>query len=726
MKTLKIYPAIFLFFSLAFLIYFPAIQGDFIWDDDLHLTENKQLESEEGLKNIWFKPGATFQYFPLTFTSFWLERRLWGDNPTGYHVINLLLHTSSALLLWRILILLSVPGAGLAALIFLMHPVNVESVAWITERKNTLSGLFYMGSLTFYLRFLQLESPPLISKKKASQKINGLFYVFSIISFLLAILSKAATCTLPAVILLIIWWKKDSIKLKDILWVTPFLLLALLMARLIIIVEKISAGAKGIEWDLSFWERFIIAGKSLWFYLYSLIYPLNIAFAYPKWSVDSAVVGHYLPSLAFLALIAGLGLFRNKVGKAPLVAILFFAGTLFPALGFFNIYYMRYSFASDHFQYLACIGPIALFSTFLTILATSVSRSSSAVKVPPYFLPVFSASLLLVLGLLTWKQTHIYKNNEILWRDTLSKNPDSGRAHHNLGLELENQGKLQQAFEHWKKAVALNPNFTEVHYNLGRAYHQNGELPLAVSEFKRSLELDPAFYPNFNTLARVLAEQGNLKAALNYAQKGVRMKPNYSPGVITFGNILEESGKLREAEAVYRKVLELDSNFFESYLNLANILYRLGNLTEAAIHYRKTIALNPDSVEAQYNLGNIFGRQGQLEEAEKAFKKAIILDGKLPLAHYGLGIIYQRFGQYSKAIEAFKQALSLNPKLEQAHYFLAEIYDEMGQGQKAISHIRLAEKVSGQNRNRVLQNKARTKLNALSEKYSIAPTQDEG
>ena len=691
MKTLKIYPAIFLFFSLTFLIYYPAIEGDFIWDDDVYVSENEQLRSGEGLKNIWLKPGATVQYYPLVFTSFWLEYKLWGEDTAGYHIVNMILHASSALLLWRLLILLAVPGAGLAALIFLMHPVNVESVAWITERKNVLSGFFYLASLTFYLKFLQIADLSSSPKQNAPQN-KKLFYILSFTLFLLAMFSKTVTVTLSTVILLIIWWKKDAIKLKDIFLVTPFLLLGLILVRITIITEKVVVKTHGTDWDFSFAERFIIAGKALWFYLYKLIYPLNLAFSYPKWSIDSTVASNYLPSLVFLALIIGLWWFRDKVGRSPLTAILFFAGTLFPALGFFSVYPMRYSFAADHFQYLACIGPIALFSASLTAFATSLSK----IKVPTYFLPAFSASLLLVMGLLTWKQTHIYENKEVLWRDTLSKNPGSWMAHNNLGKELEDQQKYQEAFSHYQEALAINPNVFEVHHNLGRTYHRKGELSLAVSELKRALELEPAYYQSYNSLASTLAEQGKLEEALHFARKCIIVKPDYTPGVVTLGNVLEELGNLNEAQAYYKRALELDSDSPENYLNLANVLYLTGNLEEAALHFRKALALNPELVEAHYNLGNILGQQGHLEEAQKAFEQAISLDEKLPLPHYGLGIIHQRSGQNLKAITAFEQALALNPKLKQAHHFLAKIYEEMGEKQKASFHTRSAEKISGQ------------------------------
>ena len=694
MTTFKNFSALVLFSSIVFLIYSPAINGDFVWDDNAHLTENKQLESVEGLKNIWLKPGATFQYFPLTFTSFWIEKRLWSDNPMGYHITNLLLHTSSALLLWRLLSMLAIPGAFLAALIFLIHPVNVESVAWIAERKNTLSGLFYFGSLIFYLRFLKLENPLALKKKKVLQTSNGIFYILSIISFLLAISSKAATCTLPAVILLIIWWKKNSIKLKDLILVAPFLLFTLIIARITIITEQSTAGARGIDWDLSFLERFIIAGKSLWFYLYSLIYPLNIAFSYPKWSVDSTVVSNYFPSLTFLFLIFVLWFFRSNLGKGPLVAILFFSGTLFPALGFFNIYYMRYSFVTDHFQYLACIGPIALFSVLFTVFTTSTSKSFDSVKILRYFPPTCTVLVLLLLCIVTWKQAHIFKSNEALWRDTIKKDPSSGRARVGLGREMRKQGKHEEALEHFRKAVVLQPNLHEAHYKLAQEYHYKGELSLATSELKRSLEIEPTYYFAIDGLARALAEQGNLVKALQLSRQCASLKPSFVPGIVTLATILEKMGNLQEAQAYYERLIKLDSNSYKNYLNLGNFLYRTGNIEEAILNFKKAILLNSSSTEALYNLGNALGQQKKYLEAKGYYEQAINLDEKLSLPYYGLGLVHHYTGQNLKAVAAFKKALSLKPDLVRAHYFLGKIYGEMKQDQKALFHNRLAEKLS--------------------------------
>jgi tetratricopeptide (TPR) repeat protein len=703
MTTFKNFSALLLFLSMVFLIYSPAINGDFVWDDDLHLTDNKQLESVEGLKNIWLKLGATVQYYPLTFTSFWFEKRLWGNNPTGYHIINLLLHASSAIILWRILIMLAIPGAFLAALIFLVHPVNVESVAWITERKNTLSGLFYFVSLIFYLRFLKLEDPLAFTKKIFLQKRNWLLYIFSIISFLLAILSKTATCTLPAVILLLIWWKKGSIKLKDVTLTLPLLFLTFVITHITLSMEKTTVGAKGIHWDLSFLERFIIAGKSLWFYLYSLIFPLNIAFSYPKWSMDSAVAINYLPSLTFLGLIFVLAWFCDKLGKAPLVAILFFSGTLLPTLGFFNFYYMRYSFVSDHFQYLACIGPIAVCSALLTKFGTSLSKFSDSVKISCYFPPTCAVLILLLLCIVTWKQAHIFKSNETLWRNTMKKDPSSGRARVELGREMRKQGEHEEALEHFRKAVVLQPNFHEAHYNLAREYHYKGELSLAISEFKKSLELKSTFHFAIDGLARALAEQGNLKKALQLSRQCIRLQPSFVPGIVTLANILEKLGNSKEAQAYYKRVLKLDLNSYKNYLNLGNSLYRTGNIEKAILNFKKAIHLNSSSTEALYNLGNALGQQKKYLEAKGYYEQVINLDEKLPLPYYGLGLVHHYTGQNLKAVAAFKKALSLKPNLVRAHYFLGKIYGEMRQDQKARFHNRLVDKLSGENKNKGLR-----------------------
>ncbi len=352
-----------------FLAYIPAMKGGFIWDDPMHVTENELLKNADGLRKIWFEPGAWPQYYPLLLTSFWVEYQLWGLAPFHYHFINVLLHVLNALLLWRALRFLKVPGAMMAAAVFALHPVNVESVAWISERKNVLSGLFYLSALIFYLRFSLPDSYPgkltAESEKTSSSKNSIRFYVLSMIFFLLALLSKTITCSLPAALLLLLWWKKGRIEWCDIKFLIPMFLIGFVLGINTIHMET-QAGAQGAEWAFSFLDRILIAGRALCFYAEKLILPINLTFIYPRWEINSGIWWQYCFPLAAGIIIVLLWVFRKRIGRGPIVAVLFFSGTLLPALGFFNVYPHRFSFVADHFQYLASIGLISLVVSMAT------------------------------------------------------------------------------------------------------------------------------------------------------------------------------------------------------------------------------------------------------------------------------------------------------------------------------------------------------------------------
>ena len=326
----------------TFLASLPAIRSGFIWDDDVHVTKNVTLRSLAGLELIWLRPGATPQYYPLTHTTFWLEWHLWHVDPLGYHVVNVALHASSALLLWRVLALLGLGRAApLAAAIFALHPIEVESVAWITERKNVLSGVFYFASA---LAFLKSDKPG--------------SYALAVVLFICAVLSKTVAGTLPAALLLMIWWKTGRIRRRDALRVLPMFVIALVMGIVTARMERQTVGAAGPEWAFTFLERCLIAVRALWFYAYKLLVPINLTFIYPRWTINPHNPLQWMFVLSAIAVVAALFALRNRLGRGPLAAVLFFVGTLMPALGFVNTYPMRYSFVADHFQYLAGIGII--------------------------------------------------------------------------------------------------------------------------------------------------------------------------------------------------------------------------------------------------------------------------------------------------------------------------------------------------------------------------------
>ena len=383
------------------IVYSPFFHNFFIWDDDIYLTENLLLNDTDGLKRIWFDLRATPQYYPLVFTSFWIEHKFWSLDPLGYHVDNVILHCINTVLLWRILSFLRVKGSWLAAAIFAIHPVQVESVAWITERKNLLSGFFSFLSLYFFLKFYNPDKPLNFNEDQNGERPWSIYGV-SLFFFICALWSKTVASTLPAVILLIHWWKQNCIRKKIFLMMIPYFTLGFVFSIITIWLEKFRVGAIGPEWDFSFLDRLLIAGRALWFYIGKLVWPNPIIFIYPRWSIDDSIWWQYIYPITFLFLIFLLWHWRKNIGRGPLTAILFFAGSLFPALGFFNVYPMRYSFVADHFQYLSCIGIIVIFSSGVDKITGDKKSLASFILL---------AGLLIVLGNLTWSQGSAYKNS---------------------------------------------------------------------------------------------------------------------------------------------------------------------------------------------------------------------------------------------------------------------------------------------------------------------------
>lgn len=513
---------------MTLVCYIPAIQSGFIWDDDDYIINNQELRSIDGLRRIWFTIGAVPQYYPLVHTSFWLEYNLWQLQPLGYHLINVLLHAINSILVWLVLRRLKIPGAWLAALLFALHPVQVESVAWITERKNVLSGCFYLSSMLVYLRFIRLDSSPPSAAPPSDLSASPAgvtahpwkFYLLALSLYLCALLSKTVTCTMPAAILLLVWWKRGRIDWSTLGLLIPFFLMGAGLGLITVWVEQQHVGAQGHEWAFSLGERFLIAGRALLFQVGKLFWPYNMSFIYPRWHVNTGIWWHYMFPVATTGVFISLWLFRRRLGKAPLTAVLFFACTLAPSLGFFDIYPMRYTFVADHYQYLACIGLISLCVAGIMVLVHGRGPFQKLMSCSLY------AIVILMTGSLTWQRGHIYYDSVSLWKDTLLKNPECWMAYNNLGFSLCKQGRLDEGMLYFTKSLAINPNNDQAHYNLGVAYQKKGELDNAVTSYTKALAINPTNSKIYNNLGIVFAGQGKLEEAIVRFKYGLALNAN--------------------------------------------------------------------------------------------------------------------------------------------------------------------------------------------------------
>jgi len=587
---------------LVSLVYFPAIRCGFIWDDDDYVTSNPTLRNAEGLRRIWTEPRSTPQYYPLVYSTFWIEYHLWGVSPAGYHLVNVLLHAGNAVLVWLILRKLGVPGAWFAAAIFGLHPVHVESVAWVAERKNVLSGLFYLTALWVYLDVARLGVA-----EAGTARHRGAKYAAATLLFMAALLSKSVTCSLPAVIVLLILWKRQRLTREDIGPLVPWFLFGLATALGTVLLERVHVGAAGAPFAWSFVERCLIAARALCFYAGKVVWPRPLSFMYARWSVSASDPRQWLYVVLVLAALATLVAARRRGGTGLLTAALYFAGTLLPALGFFNVYPMRYSFVADHFQYLASLGPITLFAAAAVwFFRGPAARMGASTSVGAGL----AFCLLGVLALTTWNRERVFRSSEAVWSDVLSKNRQSGIAHFYLGKIRTAQGRFDLATEHLRAAARLQNDETElhiVHTLLANSLVRQGELDKAQTEFEEALRYDPTFWEALNGLGNLLARRGEVDGAIDLYRRGLTAAPAQATLHQNLANALAVKGELDDAEVHYRESIRLDPTSATAHLNLGNLLARQKRFAEAAQEFSAALRLDPDLEPARRNLARVRG-----------------------------------------------------------------------------------------------------------------------
>jgi tetratricopeptide (TPR) repeat protein len=593
------------------LVYLPAIRGGYIWDDPQHITDNPTLRDSHGLVQMWTVPTSLPQWYPLVHTTFWIEYHLWGLEPLGYHLDNVLLHIVAALLVWRVLSILEIPGAWLAAAIFALHPLQVESVAWITERKNVLSAVFDLLALLCYLRFL--NSPK-----------NHRAYFAALIFFLAALLSKSVVATLPAAILVILWFKRGTLRWRDVLPLIPFFVLGIALGLFTAYLEKTHVGATGEhvpELNFSIADRVLIAGRVIWFYTAKLVWPWPLAFIYPRWNIDPHIWWQWLFPFAAIVVLVFLALSRKRPAAAA--ATFIFCGTLFPVLGFLNVYPMRFSFVADHFQYHASIALIAL-----------------AAAIAWRYAGIYASVLLIPLIILTAMRTPAYHDAETLWRDTLEKNPDSWMVQTNLAHVLRSRGEesgdgqyLAEAEQHYWRALELAPTIHDTQTNVGSILGRRGDYENALIHFQAALQVDPDFAPAYYGIGQVYQAQGKLDLAIEYFNKALAIAPFYPEANFRLGIVLEQQGKLAEAAEHYRAAVTAEPENAEMRYNLGTCLLKMRQYEEAIYNLREAVRIKPDDAQAWFNLAMSQKRVGQDADALSSMTRALQLDPSLMHQH---------------------------------------------------------------------------------------------
>jgi tetratricopeptide (TPR) repeat protein len=626
-----------------------------LWDDASHVTR-PDLRSLHGLWRIWFDLGATQQYYPLLHSAFWLEHSIWGDAVLGYHLANVGLHALAACLVVRIARRMALPGAWLAGLLFALHPLCVESVAWISEQKSTLSGVFYLGALLVYLDFDET--------RRWSR------YLAALALFILALLSKTVTATLPGALLVILWWRHGRIGWRrDVQPLVPWLVLGAAAGLFTAWVERTLVGAAGVEFSLTPIERLLLAGRAICFYAGKAIWPANFTFFYPRWNIDPGEWWQYLFPAAVVAVGLAFGRLSRR-NRGPLAALLFFAGTLFPVLGFFNVYPFRYSYVADHFAYLASLG--------ILVPAASLAASSAAKLWSRWPASVLLPAILIAgLGGLTWRQAATYQDEETLYRATLARNPGAWLAHNNLGnLLLPLGGRRVEAMAHFQEALSLKPDFWEAHLSLGNALLETpGRLDDAIAQYETAVLLAPNSERAHTNLGNALLQAGRTAEAVAHLQTALRIDPGSAEAHNDLGNALTHlPGGLSAAIAEYRAALRANPDFAEPHNNLGRALAQSGDLPAAMAEFEAAIRLRPDSWSAHNNLGNALSQlPGRLPDAISEYRAALRIRPDSAATQNNLGYaLAQMPGLLPDAVTEYRKALQLNPGLADAHYNLGE------------------------------------------------------
>jgi len=649
--------------------YMPAIEAGYIWDDNWLLYENPCMRAPDGLQYFWYPrspdetPGRynVPDYFPITYTSLWVEWRLWGDKPKGYHVTNVVLHVLGSLLVWAVLARLKIPGAWLAGLLFGLHPVNVASVAWISERKNVLSLVFYLLTILAWLKYDDTR--------------DRRWYAGALGLFLATLLCKTSTVMLPAVLLGLAWWRRRRIGRRDLLGSLPFFALAVGLGIVTIFFQQ-GVTVKDVPRPEGALSRLAAAGWCVWFYLYKALVPTDLVMVYPRWDVDPAWAPAWIPLAALLACGAVFWRFRKKWGFPFLFVLVYYVVTLLPVLGIFDAYLMGYSLVADHWQHLSIIA-------FVALVAGLGWWAAMRLRPGPRSL-VAAAGLIVVitLGVLTRYQAATYDSRKTLWTHNLPRNPDShivvsewAGVQFGEYLKTNDATMLPKIADLYARVIELKPDGPLAYCNLGTVQYvmagrerQRGNLQQAAilttqarQNLQKSIDMEGEYHLSHYNMFKLLWGEGRRQEAIGHLQETVRIRPGNPGTQAQLAEILVQVGRAGEAIPHLTEALRLDPNFVAAHKVLGLAYLHLGKLAEAAEHYRKVLDANPNHPVALTDYGTVLAIAHNYPQAEAVLTRAVqIAPGNFQAVKH-LAVAYHRQGRAGRALPMYARAHQLRP-----------------------------------------------------------------
>ncbi len=599
------------------------MSAQYIWDDGVFLTANPLIHAPDGLYKFWFTTQPP-DYFPLTSTNLWLEWRLWGDNPMPYHVGNILLQALAAILLWRLLVRLKVPGALLAGLIFALHPMAVSSVAWITERKNTLPMVLMLASMLAYLRF--------------DERGQWKHYVLALGLFLAALLAKTSVVMMPVALLLLAFWLRGRIGLKDVLRSLPFFALSAVLGLVTVWYQQhIAMAEKSLPLG-PLTQRLATAGWVAWFYLCKLLLPVRLCMIYPRWQVNAGQWLSFVPTALLLVVLAGLFMLRRRIGRGPVTAMAYFLVMLLPVLGFVSMSFMEFSFVADHLQYTAMIGIVALVAG---LAATAAARW----KLPRTASVAISAVVLGVLGTATWARASEFKDEPTLWKANLKLNDQAWPAWNSLAVH-ENDPQLK--LEYCSKAIALNPQYADAWCNRAYAQELLGHYPEALADAAKALELGPHLAEGHINRSSVFQRMGRFDLAEQEADAALKVRENYADAYVCRGSARRGQGRIDEAIDDFDTAIRL-GGLAPAFDGRGRCYLVKGHTDLALADFDRAIELQPNYAEAYSNRGSVRRAIGQVDAAIADQSRAIQINPRLAGAYNNRAVSYFAAKQYDRA-----------------------------------------------------------------------------